>query len=315
MTFALTRRSARSTRKKPSREYITNQLMLHVMMIPAVVLVILFSYVPMFGVIMAFQKFNPVQGFWNSPWVGLGNFTSIMSTPDFWIVLRNTVWIAFLKIVAGLIVPITFALLLNELRQKLVKRTIQTLVYLPYFLSWVILGGIMLDILSPSGGVVNVLLQSVGIEPIFFLGNPRWFPWVLVITDTWKNFGFGTIIYLAALTSVDPTLYEAAILDGANRWQQTLFVTLPGISGIIALMTILSLGSVLDAGFDQVFNMYNPLVYSTGDILDTLIYRLGLKQMSFSIATAVGLVKSIVAFILIITSWKLADKYAGYRIF
>lgn len=315
MNFSVTAYQAPPKKKKISREFFLNQLTLHLMMLPAVVLLIIFSYIPMFGIVIAFQKFSPVKGIFGSPWVGLKNIITIIEMPDFWIVLRNTVWIAFLKIVAGLVVPVSFALLLNEVRQKYFKRTIQTLVYLPYFLSWVILGGIMLDILSPSNGIVNMVIESLGFKPIFFLGNPSWFPWVLVITDTWKGFGFGTIIYLAALTSIDLSLYEAAIIDGANRWQQTIYITLPGISIIIALMMILSLGSILDAGFDQVYNMYNPLVYSTGDILDTLIYRLGLKQMDFSIATAVGLVKSIVGFILIVASYKLADKYAGYKIF
>jgi putative aldouronate transport system permease protein len=188
-------------------------------------------------------------------------------------------------------------------------------VYLPYFISWVLIGGIIVDILSPGYGVVNQFLGLFGIEPIFFLGDNRWFPAVLVITNVWKEFGWGTIIYMAALTGVDPTLYEAAVVDGAGRWKQTLHITLPGIFTTVILMTTLSLGNILNAGFDQIFNLYSPIVYESGDIIDTLVYRLGIQGAQFSVATAAGLFKSTISCALIITSYKLAHKCAGYRIF
>lgn len=255
------------------------------------------------------------KGILGSKWSGLDNFVYLISLPDTFRVLFNTVYIAFLKIVAGIFVPVTFALLLNEIGKKFFKRIIQTVIYLPYFLSWIILSGILIDILSPSQGIVNGLLSSLGIKPIFFLGNEKWFPYIIVISDVWKNFGFGTIIYLAALTGIDPTYYEASIIDGAGRWKQTLYVTLPGIMPIVVLMTTLSLGNVLNAGFDQVFNLYSPAVYSTGDIIDTLIYRIGMKEGQFGVATAVGFFRSVVSFVFITLSYRLADKWAGYRIF
>jgi putative aldouronate transport system permease protein len=216
---------------------------------------------------------------------------------------------------AGVIVPVAFALLLNEIRSTGLRRIYQTMVYLPNFLSWVIISGIFIDILSPSTGIVNKFFSAVGITPIFFLGNARWFPVTMVITDIWKGFGFGSVIYLAALTAIDPTLYESAVIDGANRWRQTWSITLPGIQSTIILMTVLSMAGILNGGFDQIFNMYSPSVYSTGDILDTMIYRMGIVQAQFAISTAIGLFKSVISFIFVVTSYQLADKIAGYRIY
>lgn len=298
-----------------SRDNLKKYATYHLMMLPAVVILIIFSYIPMVGILMAFQDYNPVKGIFASKWTGFDNFVKLFTYNDLGRVIYNTIFIASMKIVIGLIVPILFALLLNEIRKKSFVRIVQTMVYLPYFLSWVILAGIIIDILSPSGGVINTIIKSFGYKPIFFLGDKTLFPYILVITDVWKGFGFGTIVYLAALTGIDPALYEAAIVDGANRWRQTIHITLPGMSQIIVLMMVLSIGGILEAGFDQVFNLYNPLVYQTGDIIDTLVYRMGLLDMNFSLSTAVGLMKSCVSMILIVLSYKLADKYAGYRIF
>ncbi|HET6487344.1 MAG TPA: ABC transporter permease subunit, partial [Spirochaetia bacterium] len=201
----------------------------HLMLAPSVLFVLVFSYGPMVGIVIAFQKFNPVQGFFHSPWLGLDNFRYVALLPDAFQVLWNTIFIAFMKIVIGFAVPIVVALLLNETRSAGFKRTIQTVVYLPHFLSWVILSGIIIDILSPSSGIVNTLLKATGRPPIFFLGNEHWFPWVLIFSDVWKEFGFGTVIFLAAIAGVNPVLYEAAVIDGATRMQQLLHVTLPGI--------------------------------------------------------------------------------------
>lgn len=293
----------------------TRELPLHLMMIPGIILLLIYSYGPMVGILMAFEKYNLTKGFFRSEWVGLKNFKFILQIPDVYQVLWNTVFIAFMKVIAGLLVPIIIALLLNEVRIQLFKRSVQTIIYLPYFLSWVILGGIFIEILSPSHGIVNKAIGLVGIQPVFFLGNDKIFPYLLVATAVWKDAGFGTIIYLAALTNIDPLLYEAAIVDGAGRWKQTWHVTLPGMKPIVILMMVLSLGGILNAGFDQVFNLYNTLVYSTGDILDTLVYRMGLIDRQYSLATCVGLFKSVVSVIFISISYKLADKVAGYRIF
>ncbi|MNO49171.1 putative multiple-sugar transport system permease YteP [compost metagenome] len=290
-------------------------LPLHVMLLPGVILTLVFSYIPIMGIVIAFQKFVPSKGMFHSKWIGLDNFRYMLDMPNFTSVLWNTLFIAILKIAAGLIIPVIFALLLNEVAGAWFKRTIQTTIYFPYFLSWVILGGILIDILSPSSGIVNQFLGWFGVKPIFFLGNEKWFPYTLVLTDTWKGFGYGTIVYLAALTGIDQSLYEAATVDGANRWKQMLNVTLPGMLPIITLMTVLSLGNVLNAGFEQVFNLYSPMVYSTGDIIDTFVYRLGLVEAQYGVATAVGLFKSVISLILIVISNKLANRYAGYRIF
>ena len=294
---------------------LAREMPLHLMILPALILLFVFAYVPMFGIVMGFEKYVPAKGILGSKWIWFGNYIYLYNLPDTFKVLFNTVYIASMKIIAGLIVPVMFALLLNEVRKQFIKRAAQTIIYLPYFLSWIILSGILLDILSPSQGIVNHLLTAFGIKPIFFLGNEKWFPYIIVISDVWKNFGFNTIIYLAALTSIDPTYYEAAVIDGAGRWKQTLYVTLPGIMPIVVLMTTLSLGNVLNAGFDQIFNLYSPVVYSTGDIIDTMIYRLGMKEAQFGVATAAGFFKSVVSFIFVTVSYKLADKYAGYRVF
>ncbi|MFD0714685.1 ABC transporter permease [Paenibacillus sp. GCM10027626] len=286
----------------------------HLMLLPGVVLVFIFSYIPMFGIIIAFQTYYPTKGIMHSVWVGLDNFKYIFQLPNFGRVMWNTVFIATAKIVLNLIIPIITALLLNEVRNRMFKRTVQTFIYLPYFLSWVILAGIMMDVLSLDG-LVNQLLGKLNIDSIFFLGDNNWFPWTLIFSDTWKQFGFDTIIFLAALTGINPTLYEAAVLDGANRWKQTLYVTLPGMMPIVILMMTLSLGNVLNAGFDQVFNLYSAPVLESGDIIDTMIYRIGLQNYQFSVSAALGVFKSIVSFVLISVSYWFAYRFANYRIF
>jgi putative aldouronate transport system permease protein len=292
-----------------------SQLPLHLMLLPGVLLALVYHYGPMAGIVIAFQDFHPAQGFFGSPWVGLANFQYVFTLPQTRQILFNTVYISALKIVAGLIVPLTVALLLNELGQELVKRGVQTLIYLPHFLSWVILGGILIDILSPSSGIVNSALKFFGGHPVYFLGDTHWFPYTLVISNTWKEFGFDTIIYLAALTAIDPALYEAAMVDGAGRWRQTWHVTLPGIRPIIVLLATLSLGQILNAGFEQILVLYSPQVYATGDVIDTFVYRMGLVNAQYSIAAAFGLFKSAVSLVLISVTYFLANRYAGYRIF
>jgi len=286
----------------------------HLMLLPGIVLLILFSIVPMFGITIAFQNFKPGLGFWRSEWVGLDNFKYLFELPDSRIILFNTLFIAIGKIIANMIVPVVFALLLNEVRAAWLKRSVQTIVYLPHFLSWVILAGILSDLLSMDG-LINQMLGAFGAKPIMFLGSNSWFPSIVIGSDVWKEFGFGTIVYLAALTGINPSLYEAAAIDGATRMQQLRYITLPSLKPTIILLATLSLGNVLNAGFDQIFNLYNPLVYDSGDIIDTYVYRAGLLQVQYGLATAVGLLKSVISFILIIISYALASKFANYRIF
>ena len=296
----------------------TRQRSLHLMLLVPCLLLFLFNYLPIFGLVMAFQNFQPGLGFLRSQWVGFENFQTIFLLPDFLPALRNTLLIAAGKIIGNIIVPITFALMLNELRGKLFKKTVQTITYLPYFLSWVVLAGILTNFLSQGNtgsdtGFLNQILINIGL--VNFLGNKNLFPWTMIVSDIWKNFGYNAIVYLAALTGIDPGLYEAAAIDGAGRWKQTWHITLPGIAPIITLMTVLAIGNILNAGFDQIFNLYSPGVYSTGDIIDTLVYRLGLVNQQYSLSAAAGFFKSFVSGILIVVSYKLADKLVGYRVF
>lgn len=310
----------RTTKKNKSRK--SDTWLFHLMLLTPVILLTIYSVLPIpAGVMMAFQNFQPGKGFFGSEWRGLTNFKKLLALPDTMPALRNTLIIATWKIVGNLVIPVTFALLLNEIRVKWFKRTVQTITYLPYFLSWVVLAGILIRFLSPGSaasnpGFLNTMLMKIGLieNPIYFLGTNKTFRGTIIISDIWKNFGYNTIVYLAALTGIDPTLYEAASVDGAGRWRQTIHITIPGIAPFIALMTILSIGNVLNAGFDQIFNLYNPAVYETADIIDTLVYRLGLVNKQYSLSAAVGLLKSIVSCILVLAGYKLADRFAGYKV-
>lgn len=310
-TTTLSTGESRTTLKDKRRK----GLVLDAMLLPAVLLTLIFSYLPMAGLVIAFQDYKPWLGFTKSNWIGLDHFRYLFSTPEYVQVIWNTLIIAGMKMVAGLIAPFVFALLLNEVRRNSVKRTIQTFVYLPHFLSWVVLGGILLDMLS-SEGLVNKFLGSVfGIQPIFFLGDGNWFRFIIVLSDVWKEFGFGTIVFLAALAGINPALYEAAEVDGANRWKQTWHLTMPALIPITIVVGTLSLGNVLNAGFDQIFNLYNALVYDKGDIIDTFLYRIGIIDGKFGFSTAVGMFKSLVGFVFIVVAYRLAYKLANYRIF
>jgi len=291
------------------------ELPLYAMIMPAFILVAIFSYGSMVFTVIAFQRFVPTGGIFGSEFIGFQNFTTLFNMPTFWPMIRNTIIIAFSKMVGLVIVPVTFALLLNEVKSTFAKRGVQTLVYLPHFISWIILAGIFRDILSPSTGIVNLMITGLGFDPIFFLGDQTWFPITMIVTDIWKGFGFGSVIYLAGLTGIDPALYEAAVIDGANRWKQTLHVTLPGITSLIVLLSVLSMSNILNGGFDQIVNLYAPVVFATGDILDTFIFRLGIENAQFALATTAGLFRSGISLIFVVVSYYLADRFAGYRIY
>lgn len=301
---------------KKRRKISAYEIPLHLMLIPGIIIIFIFHYVPLGGLIIAFQRFIPAKGLFGSQkWVGLQNFQYIFSMPNTMNVLRNTVTIAVAKIVLGLVIPITVALMLNELQLTKVKRSIQTIIYFPHFLSWIIFGSIIMDLLSPQNGIINKLLNLLGHESIYFLGDNKYFQQTIIWTDVWKNFGYGTVVYMASITSIDPSLYEAAAIDGANRWKQTWHITLPGMRMIIVLMMVLSLGNVLNAGFDQVYNMYSPIVYETGDIIDTMVYRLGLENAKYGPAAAVSIFKSVVSMLFISASYYVADRFFDYRLF
>jgi putative aldouronate transport system permease protein len=289
---------------------------LHVMLLPAVILQLIFAYVPMGGLVIAFEDFKPYKGIFHSPWIGWEQFRFMFEYPDSKQVILNTLIIAGAKIVCNIVVPFSFALLLNEVRSSWFKRSVQTIVYLPFFISWVFLGAILNDILA-SDGIVNSVLHSwFGVkESILFLGNGNWFRFVVIVSDIWQQFGFGTIVYLAALTNVNPSLYEAAEVDGANRWKQTVHITIPSLAPIIIVVATLALGNILNGGFEQIFNLYNSLVYDKGDIIDTFVYRTAFLNGQWSFGSAVGIFKSAVSFVLIVIGYRLAYKLADYKIF
>lgn len=295
--------------------YVKKQWPFHLMVLPSLIFLIIFAYIPMGGIVMAFQDYKPWLGISGSPWVGLDHFKYLFERQDSVQVIWNTLIIAVFKIVFNLMAPFTFAIFLNEIRRSCVKRTVQTLVYLPHFLSWVILGGILTDLLSTDGGLVNRMLQAFGMNPIFFLGDGNWFRFTVIFTDVWKEFGFGTVVFLATLANVNPSLYEAAEVDGASRFKQTFYITIPAMIPMAIVVGTLALGNILNAGFDQIFNLYNPLVYEKGDIIDTFVYRSAILNGEMGFGTAVGLFKSVISMILIVISYRLAYKLAGYRIF
>ena len=286
----------------------------HLMLLPGMILLIIFSIIPMGGIVMAFQNYQPVNGILGSKFIGLDNFKRLLLLPDCSQILYNTVYIAVFKIILGMIAAVAFALLLNECRTLWFKRTVQTLVYLPHFLSWVILA-VMFSNLFSYTGIINQVVAVFNIEPVMYLVSNKWFRPIVIFGDVWKEFGYSAIVYVAAMTSIDPATYEAGEIDGANRWDKIRHITVPGILPTVILMTTLNMGKILNAGFDQIFNLYSPLVYETGDILDTYVYRVGLINMQYSFATTVGLFKSVISFALIVISYKLSDKYAGYKIF
>ena len=290
------------------------QRMFHLMLLPGMVMLAIFVLAPLVGSVMAFENYSPAKGILRSKWVGLSNFQFIFTLPDGRQVFINTLIIAFGKLILNILIPVLFAILLNEIRVKFCKKAFQTVVYLPHFLSWVVLATVVTNMFS-LGGPFNAVITFFGGQPIQFLADNNWFRQVIVGTDVWKEFGYNSVIYLAALTGIDVGLYEAASIDGANRFQQILHITLPALLPTIVLMMALNLGNILNAGFDQVFNLYNPIVYDTGDIIDTYVYRIGMVERQYSIGTAVGLLKSVISFALVIGANKFAKKTTGTGIF
>lgn len=288
---------------------------LYMLLIPGLIWFIIFKYLPMFGLVIAFKDFSFSKGVFGSDWVGLKNFKYIFfSHPDFFNILRNTILISLYKLIFGFPMPIILALMLNEVRNLKFKRMLQTSVYFPHFVSWVIFGGIIIQFLSPSYGIVNELLKLTGREPIFFMSEEKYFRSIVVLSDIWKDAGWGTIIYLAAITGIDQELYEAATIDGANKWQKTIRITLPCISETIVVLLLLNTGKILNVGFDQIFVLYNPTTYSVGDVISTYIYRIGIGNGRFSLTTAIGLFQSVVGLILIVLTNNFSKKISGKSI-
>ncbi|ULL20050.1 sugar ABC transporter permease [Paenibacillus sp. H1-7] len=283
---------------------------LYLLLFPGVLWYFVYKYLPMYGVIIAFKEYNFSKGIWGSPWVGLKHFQFLFRNDDFLNIVKNTLLINIYELLFAFPVPIVLALLLNEMKSMLFKRTIQTVVYFPHFLSWVVFGGIIIQLLSPNEGLVNNLLRFFGVEPIFFLSKSEYFRPIVIVSSILKEAGWGAIIYLAALSSIDVDQYEAATIDGANRWDKLIHITLPGIRNTIVLMLILKVGYLLDVGFEQIYILYNPSVYDVGDVLSTYIYRIGLQGAQFSVTSAIGLFQSAIGFLLIWGTNRIAKKFS-----
>ena len=288
---------------------------LYIMMLPGIVFFVLFRYVPLMGNVMAFQDYNMRLGIFGSPWIGLENFRYLFTTDKFLQVLRNSVIISLLKLLWGFPVPVLLALTINELRWVRYKRFVQTSVYLPHFISWPIIGGLVAAFLSPTNGFINVIIKELGGKSVYFLAEPRYFRGILVITDIWKEAGWGTIVYMAAIAGVNTELYEAAMVDGAGRFKQLLHITIPHIVPTMIVLLILRTGSILENGFDQIFILYNTSVYEVGDVLETYIYRLGLVNAKYSYSTAAGMFQSLVGFIMIVITNRAAKALSGSSVF
>lgn len=288
----------------------------HLLMLPGFLVLFIYTIIPFFGNIMAFQNFQPITGFLKSKWVGLDNFRRMLILPDTGRIFMNSFTIAVGKLVLTMVLSMVFAILLNEIGGVKFKKSVQTICFLPHFLSWVILATIFKNLLD-TNGVVNQMLMNVGIlkEPLMFLGSNKFFQGVIIATDVWKEFGYGAIIFIAALMGINPELYEAADVDGAGRLAKIWHITLPGIRVTVVLVATLNIANILNAGFDQIYNMYSPIVYQSGDIIDTYVYRMSFVNAQYSLATAIGLLKSVISFIMIVTAHGLAKKFANYRIF
>ena len=288
-----------------SRTRFLRSLNLYPLLIPGILMILVFHYLPMYGLVISFKKYNiflgnnPLEAIRLSPWVGLKNWNTLWISSKFRNALVNTLVISMMKIAFGFPIPIILALMLNEVRHTASKKVLQTVMYLPHFISWVVVGALFMNLLG-TGGIVNKMIESLGGEKQKFFMDNRWFRWILLFTSVWKNCGWNTIVYLAAITGIDPELYEASQLDGASRFQQTLHITLPGIAGTVVMMLILRLGSIMDAGFSQILVMYNPTVYQTGDIIGTYVYREGLGKLNWSQGTLVGLFNSVINMILML---------------
>lgn len=279
------------------------------LLVPAVVYYVLFSYLPMGGIIIAFKDYKISKGFLGSEWVGLKWFEYLISTPDFLSVLKNTFIISVYLLIFSFPAPIILAILLNECEQMRFKKLVQTVSYLPHFLSWSIIAGFMVTMLAPTGGIINQIIKLFGGESIYFMADPHYTRALLVLSSIWKEIGWGSIIYLAALTNISPELYEAAIIDGASKWKRILNITLPGISNLITMMLVLNCANLLKVGFEHAYNIVIAPTFSTGQVISTYVYRIGIQNSQYSFATAVGLAQSIVSIVLLTIANKTAKRF------
>ena len=314
MTNNLSKVDLRKREKRSRRKKMRQMWVLYAMLALPVIFMIVFQYTPLYGIQLAFKNFKPVKGIWGSPWNNFRHFKILFGGASFRNVLWNTVSISLLRLLVTFPAPIIFALLLNEVENLRFKKVVQTISYLPHFMSWVVLAGILKEILSPTRGIINSIRGMFGMEAINFLAEPTMFVPILLITSIWSGVGWGAIIYMASMSNIDPQLYEAAEIDGASRLQKAWHVTIPGIIPIIIIQYIMTIGRILNAGFDQVFNLMNDKVLGVADIIDTYVYRIGLQEMKYDLSTAVGLFKNVVGVILIVGSNAIISRYSEYGI-
>ena len=316
--------AAGRARPAPSRarrflHNVTHYRYLHLMVLPGLAFFLLFKYVPMYGIIIAFKNYKGAAGgfsaIMSAPWIGLKNFEIFFNSLYCERVFKNTIYLSILRLIFSFPAPILLALMINEIRATWFKRTVQTVTYMPYFLSWVVVAGLLNTLLSPDNGAINALIKMAGGQPVYFLTSKQWFRPILIISEIWKNIGYGSIVYLAAITGIDQEQYEAARVDGANKLQQIIHITIPALSEIIAIMLILQIGKMFDDNFDQIFNLYSPSVYEVSDVFETYIYRNGIQQSKFSYSAAVGLVKSVLALAMIVFSNKASKKLGAQGLF
>jgi putative aldouronate transport system permease protein len=284
---------------------------LYVFVLPGIVLIVLFNYIPMLGLQMAFRDYNFSDGIWGSPWVGLQNFKEFTASSDFWRATGNTFLLTILRLLFIFPTTIVFALLINEVRSFRYKRFVQSLSYLPHFISWIVVVGFIDAFLSINGGGANSLLSSIGFQPIAFMGSETWFRPIFILSSMWKEIGWGTILYLAAISSINPTFYEAAVMDGAGRFSQMRYITLPSMVPIISIVLILTVPSLLSVGIDQIYPMINPANIGVAEVIDTYVLRLGIGQAQYSQTTAIGLVMSVIGTILLMLSNMISKRIGG----
>lgn len=295
-------------RRRSRVQYFKNHYDLYLMLFPMLLCYLLFSYLPLSGLFIAFKDYSPFQGILKSDWVGLQYFLEFFTGPYAWRVIRNTLTISLSTLIFGFPAPIILALLLNELRNKKFQRLVQTVSYIPHFISIVVVCGLITSFLAPTSGIVNVMLEACGLEKIYFLSRPEYFVTIYILMNIWKTTGYNSIVYIAALTSISDDLYEAARVDGAGRWQQFLCVTLPGLTPTIMIMLLVQLGGILNVGYESIILLYNPSIYETADVINTYVYRTGILEGRYDYATAIGLFNSMVAMILVIGANKLSNK-------
>lgn len=286
----------------------------YIMLLPGLIYFLIFAYAPLWGLIIAFQDYYPLKGIFGSEFVGLKHFKKLFTDPFFARVFKNTIIISVYKFIFGFPAPILLALCINEIKAMRFKKTMQSISYLPHFLSWVVVSGIMVEFLSPSRGPINVLIKALGMDPIFFIADKRYFRGMLVMTDMWKSIGWGSIIYLSSIASVDQEIYEAAMIDGAGRFKRIIHITLPALVPLLTIMLIMESGKLLNDSFQQVYNFLTPTTEEVGDVISTFVYRKGILQMNYSFSTAVNLTKNIISFVMVVIANTIANRVNEYAL-